>query len=67
MDKVIYEVADRGIPFWGSVWGFSSFFESSEESPGVKGLGLLPGKILRIPRRGTEDPPYGLEFPDCQK
>lgn len=24
-------------------------FESSEESPGVEGLGLLPGKILKIP------------------
>ena len=32
-------------------------FESSEESPGVQGLGLLPGRILRIP-----DAP-GLKIP----
>lgn len=42
-------------------------FESSEESPGVKGLGLLPGRILRIPdQEGLKVPHMGwnsLEFP----
>ena len=26
-------------------------FESSEEGPGVKGLGLLPGKIVKFPEK----------------
>ena len=26
-------------------------FEESEESPGVPGLGILPGKVIRIPTR----------------
>lgn len=36
-------------PFLGICLGMQVLFESSEESPGVPGLGLLPGKILRIP------------------
>ncbi|MBS5282881.1 MAG: imidazole glycerol phosphate synthase subunit HisH [Clostridiales bacterium] len=53
----IQEAAGRGIPFLGICLGMQLLFESSEESPGVKGLGLLPGKILRIP----EHP--GLKIP----
>ena len=41
------EIAES--PFWGSAWGFSFLFEASEESPGAKGLGLLKGKITKIP------------------
>ena len=33
-------------------------FESSDEGPGVKGLGLLPGKILRIPKSGDLKIPH---------
>ena len=47
--SVIGEVADRQIPFLGICLGLQLMFEESEESPGVKGLSLLPGKILRIP------------------
>ena len=36
-------------PFLGICLGLQLMFESSEESPGVEGLGLLPGKILKIP------------------
>jgi len=49
LDKVIYDVTDREIPFLGICLGLQLMFESSEESPGVRGLGLLPGRILRIP------------------
>ena len=47
--EVIRRVADRGTPFLGICLGLQLMFESSEESEGVKGLSLLPGKILRIP------------------
>ena len=36
-------------PILGICLGLQLMFESSEESPGVEGLGLLPGKILKIP------------------
>lgn len=49
LDKVIYEVVESGKPFLGICLGLQLLFESSEESPGVPGLGILKGKILRIP------------------
>lgn len=53
----IYDVVDRGTPFLGICLGLQLLFESSEESPGVTGLGLLKGKILRIPEKS------GLKIP----
>lgn len=47
--EVIRQVAARGTPFLGICLGLQLMFESSEESPGVAGLGLLRGRILRIP------------------
>lgn len=55
--EVIHEVVDRGTPFLGICLGLQLLFEESEESPGVEGLGILKGKILRIP----ESP--GLKIP----
>ena len=46
---VIRKVAESGTPFLGICLGLQLLFESSEESPGVEGLGILKGKILRIP------------------
>lgn len=46
---VIKEVVDLGKPFLGICLGLQLLFERSEESPGVKGLGILKGEILRIP------------------
>ena len=49
LDQVIYDVVDKKIPFLGICLGLQLLFESSEETPGVSGLGILKGKILRIP------------------
>lgn len=38
-----------GKPFLGICLGLQLLFEESEESPGVRGLGVLPGKIYKIP------------------
>ena len=46
---VIYEVVKRKIPFLGICLGLQLLFESSEEAPGMKGLGILKGKIVRFP------------------
>ena len=51
----IHEVVDKNTPFLGICLGLQLLFESSEESPGVEGLGLLKGKILRIPDGVAED------------
>lgn len=46
---VIHQVTASGTPFLGICLGLQLLFESSEESKGVKGLGVLKGRILRIP------------------
>lgn len=46
---VIYKVVNQKTPFLGICLGMQLLFESSEESPDTKGLGILKGKILRIP------------------
>lgn len=47
--NVIKETAESGKPLLGICLGLQLMFESSEEAPGVPGLGILKGKILRIP------------------
>lgn len=49
LEGVIHQIVDKGTPFLGICLGLQLMFEESDETPGVKGLGLLPGKILRIP------------------
>lgn len=46
---VIQKVTDNNTPFLGICLGLQLMFESSEEAPGVEGLGLLKGKIVLIP------------------
>ena len=49
LDKVIYQVVENGTPFLGICLGLQLLFERSDETPGVDGLGILKGEILRIP------------------
>lgn len=49
LPEVIEEAVRQKIPFLGICLGLQLLFERSEESPGVEGLGLLKGEILRIP------------------
>ena len=61
---VIRQIVQEKTPFLGICLGLQLLFESSEETPGVPGLGILKGKILRTPTMsGTEDPAHGMEFP----
>lgn len=53
----IHEVAARNIPFLGICLGLQLLFERSDESEGVRGLGILKGEIRKIP-----DAP-GLKIP----
>lgn len=49
LTPIIKKLTDEKIPFLGICLGLQVIFESSEESPGVEGLSLIPGKIIRIP------------------
>ena len=46
---VIRDAANSGRPFLGICAGMQLLFDYSEESPGVKGLSILPGGVKRFP------------------
>ena len=57
---VIRETVEKGTPFLGICLGLQLLFERSDEAPGVAGLGILPGEILRIPsKEGLKIPHMG--------
>lgn len=45
---MLREAADRGTPVLGICLGLQLLFDESEESPGVPGLGLIPGSVRRL-------------------
>ena len=55
--KKIKEIVAIKKPMLGICLGLQLLFEESEETPGVKGLGILKGKIVKIP------PKEGLKIP----
>ena len=60
LEDVICEVADKGTPFLGICLGLQLLFERSDEAPGVQGLGILKGEILKIPEKeGMKIPHMG--------
>ena len=60
LDQVIRRVVSKGTPFLGICLGLQLPFERSDEAPGVEGLGILKGEILRIPEQeGMKIPHMG--------
>lgn len=58
--EVIHKIVDKGTPFLGICLGMQLLFDSSEEAPGVEGLSLIPGKIVRFPSNmGLKVPQIG--------
>ena len=49
LTDTIKKIVNKNTPFLGICLGLQLLFESSEEAPGVKGLSVLPGKIVRFP------------------
>ena len=71
LEEVIRTVCDSGVPFLGICLGLQILFEESEESPGVKGLSILKGRIVRFPakqpdsfRRDNGSPDAILKVPE---
>ncbi len=55
---VIHKVVEKKTPFLGICLGLQLMFESSEETPGVEGLCILKGKIVKIPENGALKIPH---------
>jgi glutamine amidotransferase len=55
LDAVARESVASGRPFIGICVGMQLLYEGSEEAPGVEGLGLLAGRVVRLPR-GVKHP-----------
>ena len=60
LKSTISEVVDNKIPFLGICLGQQLLFDSSEESDGVAGLGILRGKIVAIPEKDREGNQYKI-------
>jgi glutamine amidotransferase len=49
LDEVVREAVRRRVPLLGICIGFQLLFEGSEEDPSADGLGLLAGRVRRLP------------------
>ena len=50
LTDTVKAVVEMGKPILGICLGMQLFFDESEESPGVSGLGILKGKFKKIPK-----------------
>lgn len=55
LDSVALDAAHNGTPLLAVCVGLQLLYEGSEESPGVAGLGVLPGELARLPE-GVKHP-----------
>lgn len=66
LDTAIKNAAKKGTPLLGICLGMQMLFDESEESPGVKGLGILKGRIVKLPKVGDLKIPHmGWNDLDC--
>lgn len=64
----VLDFISSGKPFLGICLGLQLLFEGSEELPGKKGLGVLKGKICKIPNgAGLKIPHIGWNSLDIKK
>jgi imidazole glycerol-phosphate synthase subunit HisH len=49
LDRVAHAAVAAGKPFLGICVGMQMMYEGSDESPGIAGLGLLPGQVRLLP------------------
>ena len=49
LDRVALDAVENSTPLLAVCVGLQLLYESSEESPGVTGLGVLPGELRRLP------------------
>jgi imidazole glycerol-phosphate synthase subunit HisH len=56
-EGIVRDHLEAGRPFLGICVGLQLLMEGSDEAPGVAGLGLLPGRVVRFPA-GAESVPH---------
>ena len=49
LDKAIYKAVEDGKPFLGICLGMQLIFDKSYENGEYDGLGIIPGKVVRLP------------------
>ena len=64
------EYLRRGRPFLGICLGYQALFEGSEEAPGIEGLGIFKGRVVRFPETSLKVPQIGwnrieIRKPEC--
>lgn len=59
LDEVVVERAEAGVPVIGLCLGMQLLFETSSEHEGETGLGLLPGRVVKLDPRGLKLPHIG--------
>ena len=62
LEQPALDAVASGRPFLGICVGMQMLFDRSEENPGARGLGVIPGTIRWIPT----EPPAGLKIPQMQ-
>lgn len=68
LEEVIKNAASGEKKFLGICLGLQLLFEESEESPGVKGLGVFKGSIVKIPENlGLKVPHMGWNSVDIKQ
>jgi glutamine amidotransferase len=55
LDRIAIDAAAAGRPFLGICVGMQLLYEGSDEDPDAKGLGIVPGRIRRLPE-GVKHP-----------
>jgi glutamine amidotransferase len=59
LGEVVKDIAASGTPLLGVCLGHQLLFEYSDENGGRRGLGLLPGRIVRLERERGKVPHMG--------
>ena len=68
LEEIIKNAASGEKKFLGICLGLQLLFEGSEESPGVKGLGIFKGSIVKIPENlGLKVPHMGWNSVDIKQ
>jgi len=68
LDDFLCQWVEQGRSYVGICLGFQLLFQRSEESPGVKGLGVLEGDVVRFqfpPKKAFQIPHMGWNQVEC--
>jgi glutamine amidotransferase len=59
LDELLHERVAAGVPVLGLCMGMQLLFERTEEHGGADGIGLLKGRVARLPANGLKVPQIG--------